>query len=49
MNNSQISIRIKRLAQMMSLLEENSFKIRSFEKAARIVSDQAEDMGVLVD
>ena len=49
MNNSQISIRIKRLAQMMSLLEENSFKIRSFEKAARIVSDHAEDMGVLVD
>ncbi len=34
---------------MMSLLEENPFKIRSFEKAARIVRDHEEDMGVLVD
>ncbi|MBT4034114.1 MAG: hypothetical protein HOB84_03435 [Candidatus Marinimicrobia bacterium] len=49
MNNSQISIRINRLASMMSLLEENPFKIRSFEKAARIVRDHEEDMGALVD
>ncbi|MBC8376031.1 MAG: hypothetical protein H8E26_08280 [FCB group bacterium] len=49
MNNSQISNRINRLASMMSLLEENPFKIRSFEKAARIVRDHEEDMGVLVD
>jgi len=49
MNNSQISIRINRLASMMSLLEEYPFKIRSFEKAARIVRDHEEDMGVLVD
>jgi len=34
---------------MMSLLEENPFKIRSFEKAARIVRDHEEDMGALVD
>jgi len=34
---------------MMSLLDENTFKIRSFEKAARIVSDHAEEMGTLVD
>jgi len=34
---------------MMSLLDENPFKIRSFEKAARIVRDHEEDMGVLVD
>ncbi len=34
---------------MMSLLDENPFKIRSFEKAARIVKDHEEDMGVLVD
>ena len=49
MNNSQISVKINRLASMMSLLEENPFKIRSFEKAARIVRDHDEDMGVLVD
>jgi len=34
---------------MMALLDENPFKVRSFEKAARIVRDHAEDMGVLVD
>jgi len=34
---------------MMALLEENTFKIRSFENAARIVRDHDEDMGVLVD
>ena len=34
---------------MMTLLEENPFKIRSFENAARIVRDHNEDMGVLVD
>ncbi len=34
---------------MMSLLDENPFKIRSFEKAARIVREHEEDMGVLVD
>lgn len=33
----------------MSLLDENPFKIRSFENAARIVRDHEEDMGVLVD
>jgi len=49
MNNSQISDRIKRLAAMMTLLEENPFKIRSFENAVRIVRDHDEDMGVLVD
>ncbi|MCF7922824.1 MAG: PHP domain-containing protein [Candidatus Marinimicrobia bacterium] len=49
MKNSQISVRIKRLASMMSLLDENPFKIRSFENAARIVRDHEEDMGVLVD
>ncbi|MBT3631709.1 MAG: hypothetical protein HOB84_10885 [Candidatus Marinimicrobia bacterium] len=49
MNNSQISVKIDRLASMMSLLEENPFKIRSFEKAALIVRDHDEDMGVLVD
>ncbi len=49
MNNSQISIRINRLAAMMSLLEENPFKTRSFERAARIVRDHEEDMGILVD
>ena len=49
MNNSQIADRINRLASMMSLLDENPFKIQSFEKAARIVRDHEEDMGVLVD
>jgi DNA polymerase (family 10) len=49
MNNSQISDRIDRLAAMMSLLDDNTFKIRSFEKAARIVREHEEDMGVLVD
>ncbi len=49
MINSQISTRIKRLASLMSLLEEDSLKIQSFEKAARIVRDHEEDMGVLVD
>ena len=34
---------------MMTLLEENPFKIRSFENAVRIVRDHDEDMGVLVD
>ena len=34
---------------MMSLLDENPFKIRTFEKAVRIVREHEEDMGVLVD
>lgn len=49
MNNTQIGARIQRLAAMMSLLDENTFKIRSFEKAAHIVQDHAEEMGSLVD
>ncbi len=49
MNNSQISERIKRLAAMMTLLDENPHKIRTFEKAARIVKDHPEEMGILID
>lgn len=33
----------------MNLLEENPFKIRSFEKAARIIESHPEEMGVLID
>lgn len=49
MDNSQISKKLKRLAELMSLLQENPYKVRSFEKAARIVRDHPEEMGVLVD
>ena len=49
MNNSQISQGIKRLANMMKLLDENPFKIKAFEKAAGIVENHPEEMGVLID
>ncbi|MEA3287115.1 MAG: PHP domain-containing protein [Candidatus Marinimicrobia bacterium] len=49
MNNSQISARIKRLSAMMTLLDDNPHKIRAFEKAARIISEHPEEMGVLID
>ncbi len=49
MNNSQISHGIKRLANMMILLDENPFKIKAFEKAAGIVENHPEEMGVLID
>ena len=49
MENSQISHKLKRLAELMSLLQENPYKVRSFQKAARIVRDHPEDMGLLVD
>ena len=49
MNNQQISNGIKRLAAMMKLLDENPFKIRAFEKAARIVERHPEEMGILID
>ncbi|NQV16388.1 hypothetical protein HQ531_13080 [bacterium] len=49
MNNAQISEKIKRLAALLALLEENPFKIRAFEKAARIVKEHPEEMGILID
>ena len=49
MNNSQISERIKRLAAMLTLLDENPHKVRTYEKAARIVADHPEEMGILID
>jgi len=49
MNNSQISARIKRLAAMMTLLGENQYKVRAFDKAADIIDLHPEEMGVLID
>ncbi len=49
MKNSQISARIKRLAAMLTLLNENPNKIRAFEKASRSIAAHPEEMGVLID
>ncbi len=49
MNNSQIGARIKRLAALMSLLDENVHKIRTFTKAAQTIEKYPEEMGVLID
>ena len=49
MKNQQISGRISRLAAMMTLLEENPYKIRAFERGARIIHTHPEEMSVLID
>jgi DNA polymerase (family 10) len=49
MDNSKISARIKRLSNMMRLLNENPFKIRAFENAAATIENHPEAMGVLID
>ena len=49
MNNTQISQKIKRIAEMMTLTNASPYKINSYQKAARIVNSHPEEMGVLID
>lgn len=49
MNNDQLSQKIKLLANLQSLLGENPFKVRAFERAAHLIKSHPEEMSVLID
>lgn len=49
MNNIEISIIFNNIAKLLTIKGEASFRIRSYEKAADIISDLAEDVSILIE
>lgn len=49
MKNIEISIIFKNIAKLLTIKGEPGFRIRSYEKAADIISDLAEDVSILIE
>ena len=49
MNNTQISEKINRLSDLLTLLEDNPYKIEAFKKVSRIINNHPEEMSILID